>query len=121
MSLAERVNHAYINWELAANPDELSSVRLQSLDAAQMRFADIDSVATEGIDDLEVLAEHVRVLVILDANVLFDGGREGEVHALPEGQGEDIRPKEKVGSHRRPLLATWAIWPSRQNKNIPLP
>jgi hypothetical protein len=53
-------------------------------------FGDLDGVPSEGVDDLQVLLEHVRVLVILAADVLLDGSREGEGRRLAEGQAEEV-------------------------------
>lgn len=39
------------------------------LDVAGMIFADVCSIAAEDVDDLEVLSEHLRVLVIFPGNV----------------------------------------------------
>lgn len=91
----------YINRELAANPDELRRVRLKLLDAAGMRLADIHGVSTQGVDDLEVMTEHVGVLVILLGDVLPDRAREGDLRRLAEGDRElvGLRAWEQVSKN----------------------
>jgi hypothetical protein len=37
-----------------------------------MGFAHVDGVASQGVDDFEVMAEHVWVLVVLVRDVLAD-------------------------------------------------
>lgn len=67
---------AYIDRELARNPDKLGSVGLQLLDAASVGLADVCCISAEGVDDLEVMTEHVRMLVIFLGYVLADGRRQ---------------------------------------------
>lgn len=55
-----------------------------------MRFADLDGIPPQGINDLQVLLEHVWVLIILAGDVLLDGSREGEGGGLAEGQAEEV-------------------------------
>jgi hypothetical protein len=50
-----------------------------------MGLADLDGISPQRIDDLQVLLEHIRVLVILGGDVLLDGGGEGEAGGLAEG------------------------------------
>jgi hypothetical protein len=37
-----------------------------------MGFADVDGIAAEGVDGFEIMAEHIRVLVVLLGDVLAD-------------------------------------------------
>lgn len=55
-----------------------------------MSFSDVDGIAAEGIDDLEVMSEHIRVLVIFGGDVLLDRVREGSMRRLAKGYGEDV-------------------------------
>jgi hypothetical protein len=55
-----------------------------------MRLGDLDGVFPQGVDHLQVLLKHIRVLVILAGDVLLDGGREGERRRLAEGQTEKV-------------------------------
>lgn len=66
----------YVDWKLARYPDELGGIGLQLLDATCVGLADVGGVSSKGVDDLEVMTEHVRVLVILLGDVLADGRRE---------------------------------------------
>jgi hypothetical protein len=59
-----RERNTYIYWELPTDPDQLGGIGLQLLDPTRMRLAHIDGVPSQGIDDVEILAEHIRVLVI---------------------------------------------------------
>lgn len=54
-----------------------------------MGFARIDGIAAEGVNDLEVMTEHVRVLVILLGDVLSKRGGERELYGLSEGERQD--------------------------------
>jgi hypothetical protein len=47
-----------------------------------MGLAGVDGVAAQGVNDIEVMTEHVRVLVIFGVYVLADGGGQGEVRRL---------------------------------------
>lgn len=63
-----------------------------------MRLPDVDGISPQVIDDLQVLLEHVGVLVIFGGDVLFYGGGEGEAVSLAKGQEEDIAGGgERVG------------------------
>lgn len=73
-----RKESAYIDWELARDPDKLGGVGLQLLDTARMGFANVCCISTEGVDDLEVMTEHIRMLIIFLGDVLADGGRQRE-------------------------------------------
>lgn len=55
-----------------------------------MGFARSDGIAAEGVNDLEVMTEHVRVLVILLGDVLSKGGGERELYGLSEGERQDV-------------------------------
>lgn len=59
-----------VDRELARHPDQLPRVGLELLDAAVVRLPDVDCIAAELLDDLEVVAEHIRVLVIFRRDVL---------------------------------------------------
>lgn len=74
-----------VDRELARYPGQLGSVGLELLDAAGVGLADIDGVSSQGVDDLEVMTEHVGVLVILLGDVLADRGGEGQLGGLAEG------------------------------------
>jgi hypothetical protein len=67
---------AHIYRELPAHPHQLSRICLQLLDARGMGVACVYGIAAKGVDDIEVMTEHVRVLVIFFGDVLADGGRE---------------------------------------------
>lgn len=71
-----RQEGTYINRKLARYPDKLGGVGLQLLDAAGVGLADVGSISTEGVDDIEVMTEHIRVLVIFLGDILADGGRQ---------------------------------------------
>lgn len=77
---------AHIYRKLPAHPNQLSGICLQLLDARGVGVARVDSIAAQGVDDIEVMTEHVRVLVILFGDVLADGGRERQLRRLAEGQ-----------------------------------
>ena len=70
---------SYIYREFAAYPHELSSVGLELLDSASMRLPDIDSVAPGIVNDLEVMLEHIRVLIIFLGDVLADRARQRDL------------------------------------------
>ncbi len=80
----------YIYWELPAHPNELGSVCLQLLDAAGMGVARVDGFAAQSVDDIEVMTEHVRVLVIFLGDVLADGRCERDLGRLAEGERYDV-------------------------------
>lgn len=80
----------YIYRKLAANPGQLCRVRLQLLNTARMRLAHIDGIASQVVDDFEVMTEHVRVLVILGVDVMADGIGEGQRVGLAERQRENV-------------------------------
>lgn len=65
----------YINGEFASYPRQLSCVRLELLDSAGVRLANVDGILAESIDDLKVLLEHVWMLVILAVDILSYGRR----------------------------------------------
>lgn len=64
----------YVDREFARYPDKLGGVGLQLFDAAGMGLTNVRCISSEGVDDLEVMTEHVRVLVIFLGDVLADGG-----------------------------------------------
>jgi hypothetical protein len=80
----------HIYGKFGAHPRQLPGVRGNLLDTASMGLGNLDGVLPQGVDDLQVLLKHVRVLVILARDVLFDGGREGEGRRLAEGQAEEV-------------------------------
>lgn len=49
----------------------------------------MDSIAAQSIDDVEVLAEHIRVLVIFLGYVLFNGRGQRQLGSFAEGDGQD--------------------------------
>lgn len=53
-----------------------------------MRLADVDRIAAESVDHLEIMAEHIRVLVIFRRDILPEGSGEGDVRRLAERQRE---------------------------------
>lgn len=55
----------YIDWELSRHPDKLPRIGLELLDAALMGLPNVYRIAPQIFDDLEVMAEHIGVLVIL--------------------------------------------------------
>lgn len=55
-----------------------------------MGLGDLDGVPPQGVDHLQVLLEHVRMLVILAGDVLLDGCREGERRGLAKGQAKEV-------------------------------
>ena len=80
----------YIDRELAAYPEQLGSVLLQLDDAARVRLSNIDGIASKIIDRLEIILEHIRVLVVFRVDVVSDHGREGELRAPPKGEGQYV-------------------------------
>jgi len=76
--------HAHIDGELPAHPHQLAGVGLQLLDTALVDLAHVDGVAAQGIDDIEVMAEHVGVLVVLLGDVLLDWRGKRHLCRLPE-------------------------------------
>ncbi len=55
-----------------------------------MGFADVDCFAAQAVDDLEVLLEHIGVLVIFAGDILPDGVGEDEAVGFAEGEEEDV-------------------------------
>lgn len=51
---------------------------------------------SELIDGLQILGEHVRVLVILGGNVFLDGIGEGDIMGAPKREKEDVCPVRKL-------------------------
>lgn len=81
---------SYIYREFTPHPRKLPRIRSYLPDAARMRLPHIHSISPQSIDDLQVLLEHIRVLVIFGGDVLLDGSGKGEAVGLAEGQEEDI-------------------------------
>lgn len=55
-----------------------------------MRFADVDCLSAQTVNDLEVLLKHVRVLVIFAGDIFPDGVGEDEAVGFAEGEKEDV-------------------------------
>ncbi len=49
----------------------------------------MDSVPPQSIDDVEILTEHVRVLVVFGGYVLFDGRGQRQLGSLAERHRQD--------------------------------
>ena len=88
----------YIDGKLGSEELDLRRVRLEFLDAAGMGFAHVDSIAAERIDDFEIMAEHVWVLIIFLGYVLADGRRQGDMRRLAERERELVGVSA-VGHH----------------------
>jgi len=86
----------HVYGELPAHPGELGGIRSNLLDATGMGFADMHGIPPQGIDDAEVLLEHVRMLVIFVGDVPLDGIGEGKAAGLAEGQAEDIAGRQQL-------------------------
>lgn len=69
----------YIDRKLPPNPNQLRRIRLKLLDTARMRFANVYSIFSKRVNDLEVMTKHVRMLVIFGVDVLTDRQGEGEL------------------------------------------
>lgn len=100
----------YIDRKFSADPDELGRVCLQLANAALVGFDGVDSTGAQGVDGLEVLGEHVRVLVIFVGYVLLDCvGKDDRVGAA-EGQVKDVAVRDRsvkwAGSTRSSLRTT---------------
>lgn len=61
---------SYIGRKLSPNPHKLAGVCLQLLDAALVGFADVNGIASQVVDDIEVMAERIRLLVVFLGDVL---------------------------------------------------
>ena len=83
-----RISH--IDREFTPHPRKLPRVGCDLLDPARMWFSHIHRISPQGIDHLQVLLEHIWVLVIFARDVLSDRGRQGEGIRLAKGQEEDI-------------------------------
>ena len=55
-----------------------------------MSVARVDGVAAEVVDDLEVMAKHVRVLVVLLRDVLADRRGERKLSRLPKRKRQNV-------------------------------
>lgn len=62
----------YVYWEFPSYPNELCCIRLQFRDIACMRILRMGSSRAKLVDCLQVLGEHVWVLVIFGGDVLLD-------------------------------------------------
>lgn len=87
---------SYVYGELPADPDKLTSVVLELLDANLMSLPDIDGIAAKVVDDLEVMPEHIGMLVIFGGDVLLDCTGKGGVRRLAKGDGEDVVAAEEA-------------------------
>jgi hypothetical protein len=74
-----------------------------------MRLDSMHSGSSEFVNLLEILGEHVWVLVILCRDVLLDGGSEGDVVGAPEGQREEVATRKLARGifDRGKLTRTW--------------
>ena len=70
---------AYIDRKLARHPNELPRVDLELLDTALVGFSNVDGIATEIFNNLNVMPKHIRVLVIFGRDVLSYRGRERDL------------------------------------------
>lgn len=80
----------HIDWKLAAYPYELSRIHLELLDAAQMRLSHVGGVSPQRVNHLQIVLEHVRVLVIFGVYVLSNRRRERELQRPAERYAEYI-------------------------------
>lgn len=80
----------HVDWKLAAYPHELSGIDLELLDAAQMRLSHIGGVSPQRVNHLQIVLEHVRVLVIFGVYVLPDRRRERELQRPAERDAQDV-------------------------------
>lgn len=80
----------HVDWKLAAYPHELSRIHLELLDPAQMRLSHIGGVSSQRVNHLQVVLEHVRVLVIFGVDVLANRRRERELQRPAERDAQDI-------------------------------
>lgn len=80
----------HVDWKLAAYPHELSRIDLELLNAAQMRLSHIDSISPQHVNHLQIVLEHVRVLVIFGVYVLPDRRRERDLQRPAERDAQDI-------------------------------
>ena len=55
-----------------------------------MRFPDVDRITAKRINDLKVMLEHVRVLVIFGVDVLPYRRSERKVCRLAKGERKDV-------------------------------
>ena len=63
-----------------------------------MGLAHVDCITAECVDHLEVMAKHIRVLVIFLGDVLPKGSGEGDVCRLAEGQRQLVAARIHVVS-----------------------
>lgn len=80
----------HVDWKLAAYPHELSRIDLELLDAAQMRLSYIGGVSPQRVNHLQIMLEHVRVLVIFGVYVLPDRRRERDLQRPAERDAQDV-------------------------------
>lgn len=80
----------HIDWKLAAYPHELSRIHLELLDAAQMRLSHIGGVSSQRVNHLQIVLEHVWVLVIFGVYVLSNRRRQRELQRPAERYAQDI-------------------------------
>lgn len=60
-----------------------------------MRFSDVYGIATKCINDLEVMLEHIRVLVIFGVDILPYRRSKRELGRLAKGEIEDTSGESK--------------------------
>lgn len=66
-----------------------------------MRFLNIYRVLAQSVDELEILREHIRVLVIFARDVLLDGGGQAESMSFPKRQEKNIAGLRSAGCSKR--------------------
>lgn len=69
-----RFCETYIDREFTPHPRKLPRIGGDLLYPTRMRLPDINRISPQGIDDLQVLLEHIRVLIIFARDVSLDGG-----------------------------------------------
>ena len=79
----------YINGKFPSHPDKLAGIGLELLDAALVGFSDIDGIAAEAIDNIQVVPEHIGMLVIFLRDVLLDRIGKGYMRRLSKGDGQE--------------------------------
>ena len=92
--LAERTaSHrakTYIGREFGPHPHQLSCVQQQLANAAAVGLESVDGGMAQLVYGLEVLCEHVRMLVVLGGDVLLDGRAKGDMVCLAKWQLQDV-------------------------------
>ena len=88
LAVSEAIQAAvtHIDGKFAAYPDQLGGVLLQLDYTARVWLANVHSISAQIVDDLEVILEHVGVLVVLVVDVAANDGGKGQLRALPKGE-----------------------------------